>query len=380
MFDLRAHTHLLAVSGSRAYGLQTDASDVDLKGVAVPPRQVLLGIRRPFEQVDDAASMAVFAADLHPEEQRIAARTKLEGAVYGLRKFLRLATEANPNILDVLFCRDAEVRRLTPLGARLREARALFLSTRARQTYSGYARSQLARIQRHRAWLLDPPEAPPQRADFGLPVMPVIPKANREAAEAAIRKQIDRWEIDFGEVPEAGRLAVQDHVARILADLSGALDPDTGKWLAAARTVGLREDLIEALRDERRFHTAVRHWDSYQRWKAHRNRDRAKLEAAHGYDTKHAAHLVRLLRMGEEILEHGVVHVWRGPGGADDAEELQQIRAGDWSYEALVEAAETSERTLTLLVKEGRVAVRSRPDLDAIDALCSELLSDALDL
>ncbi|MFT5459611.1 MAG: putative nucleotidyltransferase, partial [Myxococcota bacterium] len=360
------------------YGLHTDASDVDLKGVAIPPRAWILGYRRTFAQVDDADTIAAFVVDLTAEEQGIASRTKLEGSVYGLRKFIRLAADANPNILDVLFCRDAEVRRCTPLGRRLRDARGLFLSSRARQTYSGYARAQLGRIQRHRSWLLSPPAGAPTREQFGLPEMPEIPKEERGAAEAAIRKQLDRWELDLGDLPESSRLQVQAEVERVLTGIAGALDPQTAKWVAAARTVGLRDDLIEALKDERRYQTARRQWAAYQRWAAQRNRERAALEREHGYDTKHAAHLVRLLRMGREVLETGEVHVWRGPGGADDAAELQAIRAGKLSYDAVVALAQEGERGLQEVVREGRVAVPPLPDEAAIDRLCVELVEAAL--
>ena len=47
----------------------------------------------------------------------------------------------------------------------------------------------------------------------------------------------------------------------------------------------------------------MKHWDSYQTWKTHRNPTRAELEPQHGYDTKHAMHLIRLMRMGLEVLE-----------------------------------------------------------------------------
>lgn len=36
-FDLRAHAILLVVPGSRAFGVHTDASGVDVTGIAIPP-------------------------------------------------------------------------------------------------------------------------------------------------------------------------------------------------------------------------------------------------------------------------------------------------------------------------------------------------------
>jgi hypothetical protein len=65
------------------------------------------------------------------------------------------------------------------------------------------------------------------------------------------------------------------------------------------------------------------------------------LEAKYGYDVKHSMHLVRLLRMGIEILETGKVNVKR-----PDAEELIHIRNGGWTYDALVEYAESMQRRI----------------------------------
>lgn len=58
-------------------------------------------------------------------------------------------------------------------------------------------------------------------------------------------------------------------------------------------------------------------------------------------NTKHAMHLVRLLRMGEEILSEGVVRVKR-----PDAEELLSIRNGAWSYEKLLEYADKMDNDI----------------------------------
>jgi hypothetical protein len=88
------------------------------------------------------------------------------------------------------------------------------------------------------------------------------------------------------------------------------------------------------------------------------------LEAKHGYDTKHAAHLVRLLRMALEIVRTGEVHVWRGDL---DADELQAIRAGAWDYDRLEGWAEAHRQTL--VEASDRCPLPRRPDLEALEAL-----------
>ena len=54
-----------------------------------------------------------------------------------------------------------------------------------------------------------------------------------------------------------------------------------------------------------------------------------------GYDTKNAAHLVRLYRMGYEALKDGVIRVKR-----PDADELLAIRNGAWTLDEVEKFAE----------------------------------------
>ncbi len=384
-FDLRTHTIVLAVAGSRCHGLARSDSDVDLRGVAVPPLADHLQLTTPFAQADDAGDMDVFLPDLTHEEQAIAADTKLEGSVFALRKVMRLAADCNPHILEPLFCREREIRRITPVGRALRAGASRFLSKRARYSFGGYASAQLKRIQNHRAWLLEPPTVAPTREAFGLPEVSVVPREQLDAARSAIRKQVDRWELDLSGVSSATSVDIRQRIADVLAEIRAGLgafaetgtsdegSEDEQRFRAAAGWVGLDSNFVDLMARERRYRRARQHWKQYQTWKRKRNPERAALEAEFGYDTKHGSHLVRLLTMAVEIVETGEVHVWRG---GRDADELQGVRRGAWSYDQLITWTEAMDARLDAALPESPLP--DRPDHEALDAWAVELATDAL--
>ena len=86
----------------------------------------------------------------------------------------------------------------------------------------------------------------------------------------------------------------------------------------------------------------------------------------HG-NSKHGMHLVRLLRMCREILTGQGVLVRR-----PDAEELNAIRDGAWTYEQLMEWAKREDKDLIEVARTSPLP--SLPDRHALDALCQELV------
>lgn len=249
---------------------------------------------------------------------------------FELRKAMRLVCANNPSILELLWTAEEDQHVPHPAGRRLLDARARFLSKRVADTFGGYALSQLGRIERHRRWLREPPRAMPARADFGLPERTVLPRDQLGAAEALIAR---------GELEEAD----------------------------------LTPSFLAILDRERRYRSAAKEWQQYQQWLKHRNPARAALEAKHGYDTKHAMHLVRLTRMAVEILDEGIVHVRRD----SDRDELLAVRDGAWTYDALLAHVQNERARIT--AAKARSCLPDAPDEDALDTLTDELIAQTLD-
>ena len=401
-FDLYHSTILLTIAGSRAYGMSTATSDIDIKGVCIPPAEYLLGLEG-FEQADspenfkDERFLELFTED----DRKVINASKLEGSIYDLRKFVKMASGGNPNILDVLFCRDedvliwgssADTKFASNSGFLLRQNRELFVSAKCKFTFSGYAFAQLKRINLHRRWLLKRPDHKPTRAEFGLPESTLIPADQLAAASAMVRKKMDSWELDLSSVPDDGtRIAIEEKVHSMLSEVTsgiyaGVADADDSweaetrrevdaKWRSATKAIGVDDNLLLVMERERKYTSAKNDWDSFANWESTRNKARSELEAKHGYDTKHGAHLVRLLRMGYEILTTGKVNVWRGD---IDAEDLLAIRNGDWSYDNLIAYAADMEVKLNDVYNSKSYVVPHAPDMVPIKELCMKILTRSL--
>lgn len=298
---------LCVIHGSHAYGMNTPESDLDLKGIAIPPAAYFHGFLQTFDQAESKDPDMV---------------------IYGIRKFFKLASDANPNVLELLFVDESSHLLVTDAGRKLIAHRDLFLSTKVRHTYAGYAFAQLKRIKTHRAWLLNPREHKPIRGQFNLPETSLLSADILGAMEAVVKDNAE------------GATEFPAH-------------------------------MMDLYQKERSYQNALREYQQYQNWKLTRNPKRAAIEAEFGVDLKHAAHLVRLARSGKELLSTGKLQVKR-----PDAEELLAIRNGAWSYEQIVEYAEGIEKEMEALEKTSPLP--HSPDRVALDRLCQKIVEDSL--
>jgi predicted nucleotidyltransferase len=324
MFPLEQHTIFLTLAGSQAHGTAREGSDVDVRGVCIAPLALRLSLFRSFEQYEGVLPDALAEAVIpRIQEHPTAARglgIKTECVIFDAAKFVSLCATANPNALEILFADERDWLLATPTWRRLHDQRGQFLTKKVQQTFLGYAMAQLKKIQTHRSWLLNPPAKKPARDDFGLPAHGgTLSHDDQNRIEQSIAEKLRSYGLDNVDMPKPARIALHERLEAFYRDALSASTDDVEERMRAVATaaLGVPSEVASTLNTEKRYRAALKHWDSYQTWKSHRNPARAELERTHGYDTKHAMHLIRLMRMGLEVLKTGELRVRR-----DDAEQL----------------------------------------------------------
>jgi uncharacterized protein len=123
-YDLDQYVIYRCVVGSRAYGLDDENSDIDRRGIYLPPAELHWSLYGIPEQLE------------HKAEQE---------CYWELQKFLVLALKANPNVLECLYSPLIETR--STISDRLLEIREIFLSQLVYQTYNSYVLSQFKKME-----------------------------------------------------------------------------------------------------------------------------------------------------------------------------------------------------------------------------------------
>jgi len=122
--DLRQYIIYRCVVGSRAFGLECEGSDTDLRGIYLPPADLHWSLAGVPEQLEFADN---------------------EECYWELSKFVTMALKANPNILECLHTPLVDLA--TPVAQELLSIRGIFVSRMIYQTYNGYAMSQFKKME-----------------------------------------------------------------------------------------------------------------------------------------------------------------------------------------------------------------------------------------
>jgi hypothetical protein len=234
---------------------------------------------------------------------------ELDVVVYSFRKFVRLLLKANPNVLGLLWLAPESYVVQDRWWRTMLNNRTAFSSKHAYHSYIGYAHGQMQKM---------------------------------ESFDVSIRAE---WKHAVAVVEACGW--TKDEIVHAAASRPM---PRTG-----AHT---QEEIDAAVTSLRRIH--ARHFQGYMGEK------RKALVEQYGFDTKNAAHLIRLMRMCNEFLSTGVMQVFR----TDDADHIRAIKRGAVPLAAV--KAEAAALFDLAKVARDTSPLPDEPDVELIDALVQD--------
>lgn len=119
---LKNNIVLLVVAGSHGYGLNTEESDLDIRGISMGTPDSILGME----------SFDVFE------------NKNTDTVIYSMKRFMELAMKGAPNVLEILFSRPENTLYCNEkIGKMLLDNRDMFLSKRVYYSFRGYAKNAL---------------------------------------------------------------------------------------------------------------------------------------------------------------------------------------------------------------------------------------------
>ncbi len=353
MFDVKARTILKVKHGSHAYGLNTPESDVDYKGICIEPFDYMISVVNNFEQ----------------QEHHVSKGYDSDETIFGLFKFTQLALPSNPNVLEIMFVEPEEIEYKNEYGSKLLSIRDKFLSKKAYWTFGSYSKSQLKRVERHRKWILNPPELVPTRTEYGLPEKAEIPKEQQLAAFSAIQKKLDFWNFkDMSEQDKALRLEFSNVMAELLAEMSLTSDE---QWRAAGRSLGIETNFLEVLEKEKKYKNLQDEYKNYLEWQKNRNKKRYELEIKCNADPKHCSHLLRLYFEVIDILKGNGLILKRPKEERQLLLDVKQGKFGKETYAEVIKLQQELEIKLNDALLNSKIP--EKPDYNFIDNFMREM-------
>ena len=113
--------------GSRAYNTYVETSDFDYRGIFVVPLNKRISLKQPLTEIGQEK----------PEDIKY----------YEVEKFLTLAQDCNPNIIELLFMPKDCIKVCTPIMQKILDNRHIFISKKAFHTFGSYAFSQIKKCR-----------------------------------------------------------------------------------------------------------------------------------------------------------------------------------------------------------------------------------------
>lgn len=329
-----------AITGSKAYGLATERSDTDIRGVFVLPKELFYSLEYT-SQVSSETNDIVY---------------------YELRRFMELLSRNNPNIIELLNVPDNCVLYRNELMNRIRPE--LFLSKLCEQTFANYAYTQIKKAYGLEKKIVNPVDEERKSVlDF---CYLYVGKDAISLKEFLLEKEFTQDKMGLTAIAHLrdcyNLFYSHEHQYSGIIKKGEANDVCLSNVPKGEKPVGLLYFNKEG------YSLYCKKHKEYWEWVGKRNEERYNTTMAHGknYDSKNMMHVFRLLLMAKEIATEGKVNVWR-----NDREFLLDIKQGKYEYDDLLAKAQLLKEELSDLYRKSEF--QETPNIESINRVLIEL-------
>lgn len=360
-----------SISGSRSFGLATENSDTDIRGVYYLPKEEFFGLN--------------YIPQISNETNDI--------SYYEIGRFVELLQKNNPNILEILASPQDCIQHKNPLMDLLKAED--FLSKLCKDTFAGYAISQIKKAKGLNKKILNPIEKERKSIlDFcyilenngSIPLkkwLQEFPSSgnrgtrfadslknnkNSEALVSAGRGGLSQEKCGLVNIDNTkGMFAVfYDESADL--GYKGIIQNEEANQVSLSSIPKGEKSVAFMFCNLDAYSTYCKDYREYWKWVSERNEDRYNVNQNHGqnYDSKNMMHTIRLLQSCEQIFKNGSLQI-----RVENRDELLDIKAGNWSYDNVMKKAE--ELIQSIEYYHSKSSLPEYPDLEKTTKILVEI-------
>lgn len=311
--------------GSWLYGTNTPESDEDYCGVIMPIDTQVFGFET-LKEID----MSIKDKDSSGKNTKEAVDRKF----YELRRFLKLAMENNPNIIEQLFVTTENILYMDDIGKQILKKAELFPHKGLKQKFLGYAFSQ-----KHK--------------------MLVKPKNFQELMNM---KEVLYEYVGVDSLKDLSNNEEIIRSKKYMVELMPYFEKIKAPIKLTDHYIKIGDINIQK---SIMVKQAIQQIDGRLDKAGHR----IDLFLKHGYDSKFGSHLLRLIFEGMTLLKYGYLEF---PLPKDQLDIIMEVKRGEWTADRVVAYSEELENQVENLYLCSNLPYK--PRYDEIQNLCMNIL------
>ncbi len=331
-----------SVSGSHAYGTNTETSDRDVRGVFCVPQQELYGLEIP-DQVSDEKNDIVY---------------------YELGKFCEMLLKSNPTILELLNMPEDCILYVDPLFKKyFIKKRQSFITKMIYKAFLEYANGQITKAKGLNKMMNLEKQAITRKTVFDFCYVP----------HGQGSCTVNKWLKDNKYTQDQCGLVKIPHMRETYSLFIGEgykgifkNENSNDILLSSIKKGEVPATIMVFAKDEYSIH--CKKYKEYTDWLKNRNTQRYVDVEGHGQqiDGKNMLHCVRLIETCEDIIKYGEIIIRR-----PNAEYLLDIRRGKVDLDTLIENSTNKLAELKVLFEES--GLPDSIDRDTVNTLLKKI-------